>query len=188
MENPRDNRRQPDNASAIRSARMVRRLREVLARGSDPRELFYEFTRVLEQTFPIRKGLLALREPNHTRFLAVASWRAGKVRKNLSLRLPTVSSLFEKVAEDGRIYRESFAAFFDGNLLERRLLLDDETQSFVLRPIKYEGRVVALLGYSSDNADAFASLEENPLDAVIEMFGELIAKYQARPAGASPAR
>ena len=169
-----------DDGSVLRSAGLVRRLRNVLASGGEPREVFYEFTRVLEQAFPIKRGLLALREESLTRFLAVASWRAGSIRRNLSLRLPSVSSLFEKVADDGRVYTESFTAFFDGNPIERRLLMDEETQSFVLRPVKYEGRVVALLGYSSDTANAFAVLEESVLDPLMDCFGELIGKYQTR--------
>jgi hypothetical protein len=175
-----EGRRRTDSSSVSRPARLVKNLREVLASGTEPREIFYEFTRVLEQGFRIRKGLLALREENQTQFLAIASWRAGSVHKRLSLRLPTVSSLFQKIAEDGRGYSDSFAGFFDGNMMERRLLMDEDTQSFVLRPIKYEGRVVAMLGYSSDSTDAFATLEESVLDPVTASFGEMIGRYQAR--------
>jgi hypothetical protein len=140
--------------------------------------MFFEFTRILEQGFAIRKGLLALREASQTRFLAAASWGVRKGRRNLSLRLPGVSSLFEKVAEDGRGYMDSLPESFDGRHLERRLLLDDDTQSFILRPIKFEGRVVALLGYSSDRVDAFAALEDSVLDKVIESLGRMIGRCQ----------
>jgi len=154
-----------DDGNVSRPTRLVRHLRQVLDSVDNPREAFHEFTRVLEQGFAVRKGMLALREENQTRFLAIACWGARKGRRNLSLRLPVVSSLFERVAEDGRGYTDSFAELFDGNSIERRLLLDEDTQSFVLRPIKYEGQVVALLGYSSDCADAFAA-------------GNLIGRYR----------
>ncbi|MCP4684620.1 MAG: hypothetical protein GY867_04135 [bacterium] len=174
-----DRRRKSDGLGTSRPAHLVRHLRELLASVDDPREVFFEFSRILEQGFPIRKGLLALRGKNETRFLAVASWGTEKGRRNLSLRLPTVSSLFEKVAEDGRGYVDNSAVLFDGNQIERRLLLAEDTQSFVLRPVKYDGCIVALLGYSSDRADAFAALEESVLNQVMESFGELIGKHLA---------
>lgn len=167
------------DAPAPGSVPLVRQLRDLLNSGVGPEELFHEFTRILELSFRIRKGLLALRDNNWTRFLAVASWRGGR-RKKLSLRLPTASSLFEKVAEDGRPYCENCAFLFDGNPIERRLLLDDDTRSFVLRPIKHEGRVVALLGYSSDRADAFAALEESVFEPVMEKFGVMIGRHLTR--------
>jgi len=174
------------DSHSTRPARLVQQLQDLLKSNVEPEELFHEFTRVLQRGFPIRKGLMALRDRAQTRFLAVASWRSG-IRKKLSLCLPTASSLFERVAEDGRAYCDSFALSFDGNQIERRLLLDDETQSFVLRPIKHQGRVVALLGYSSDRVDAFAALEESIFEPVMEKFGEMIGKHLARTASAPSA-
>lgn len=159
-----------------RAGDLARQLRDIITSSREPRGLFYEFTRALVNRFPIRRGMLALREKDQTRFLAAASWKSGEVCRNLSLRLPNSASLFDRVAEDGRTYRENYAAFFDGNPIERRLLMDEDTLSFVLKPIKYEGRVVALLGYSSESADAFAAMEESVLDAVVGSFGEKIGQ------------
>ena len=171
-----------------RGGDLLPQVRDIISSSREPRELFYEFTRALESRFPIRRGILALREQNQTRFLAAASWKSGEVRRNLSLRMPNSASLFDKVAEDGRTYRENYAAFFDGNPIERRLLMDEDTLSFVLKPIKYEGRVVALLGYSSENADAFAAMEESVLDPVMASFGEKIGQCLEQQGPTSPAR
>ena len=67
----------------------------------------------------------------------------------------------------------------DGNLIERRLLLDKETRSFMLRPLKHHGRVIGLLGYSSDNPDAFVTFEEGLLDSVLDDFGDFLGSLQS---------
>lgn len=164
--------------------KLTMRLGEVLADCSDPRTIFQEFTRELQRVYDITKGFLALREGDMTRFLAVATFSNGTVRKNLSLRLPNAPSLFEKVAESGQLYTENFAELCDGNLIERRLLLDDDTRAFMLRPLKHEGRVIGLLGYSSENPDAFVTFEEGLVDPALDAFGRLLGRLEQseRPA------
>ncbi len=166
--------------AARRVNRLVEELDLILSSHSDPRDIFSEFTKSLEQVYDINKGMLALMEGDQARFLAVATFSRGNVRKNLSLRLPLNTSLFHKVAEHGQMYADNFAELYDGNLIEKRLLLDDDTEAFMLRPLKFEGRVVAMLGYSSENPDAFATFDEGLLDPAIDRFGEAIAKYQCR--------
>jgi GAF domain-containing protein len=158
--------------------RLVDSLERTLVKNTDPRIIFAEFTRALQREYDIKKGFLALKEGSRTRLLAVATWNRGQARKNLSLRLPSSSSLFDKVTEDGRIYTESFAELFDGNMIERRLLIDDDTQSFMLRPLIFDGHVVALLGYSSDSPHAFVTFEEGQLDPLIDRLAEAIARFQ----------
>jgi len=158
--------------------RLTAQLDKLLAGASDPRETFSEFSRLLENEFDIRKGFLALRENDGTRFLAVSSWKKGGQRRRLSLRLPSASSLFEKVAETGQIYSETFAEFFDGNSVERNLLFDDETVSFVLRPLKYDARVVGLIGYSSDKPDAFVTIQDGQLDPAFDRLAAYLGTRQ----------
>ena len=168
----------PDRDYSQGIHRLIRNVNDVLEIPRDPDETFLQFTKSLETEYDIRKGLLALRDTDHVRFLIVATFNQRKVRKNLSLKLPLTSSLFEKVAEHGRIHTESFTELFDGNSIERRLLLDDSSRSFMLRPLKHEGQVFALLGYSSENPDAFVMFEEGLLDPIIDRFAAAIAGCQ----------
>lgn len=166
--------------------RLLAAVDDILGGTRDPRVMFSEFSRLLESEFEIRKGFLALREGDQTRFLAVASWKQDGARRNLSLRLPKGPSLFEKVAESGQIYSENFAELFDGNLIERRLLLDDDTVSFMLRPLKRDGRVVALLGYSSDVPDAFETIQEGMIDAAFDRLALCLGRLLAEATPTSP--
>jgi|GEM_PF-1943739 len=166
--------------------KLTKRLSEVPAEGNDPRAVFSDFTKELQRVYDISKGFLALREGDMTRFLAVATFSHGTVRKNLSLRLPLAPSLFERVAENGQLYTENFAELCDGNLIERRLLLDDSTRAFMLRPLKSDGRVIALLGYSSENPDAFVTFEEGLIDPALDEFGRLLGRMEFSPGSAEP--
>ena len=96
------------------------------------------------------------RRDDNRHLAAVTTWHNGSVRNGLSVNLPPESSLFEKVAEHGRVYTEDYCAGFSGNFFERKLLLGDDSRSFVVQPLKTDGKVVGLIGYSSEEPTAFA--------------------------------
>ena len=173
----RNDRLSGDKATG-RWARLTAQIDETLSAAADPRTAFSEFSRLVESAFTIRKGFLALREENQTRFLAIASWKKGGERRSLSLLLPQTASLFERVAETGQIYSEAFAEFFDGNRIERSLLFDHDTVSFMLRPLKHDARVVGLIGYSSDLPDAFVTIEDGRLDPAFDRLAAFLGRLQ----------
>jgi len=143
--------------------------------GMDMSELFIKLTQDLQHSFTISKGLLVIRENNATQFIATASFSQRKTRKNLTLRIPSVSSLFEKVAEGGTLYTENCSEFFSGNSFERNLLMDNNSRSFILQPLKHEGQVIGILGYSSDEVSAFTVFETGLLDTVAGLLASRIS-------------
>ena len=155
--------------------RALAELRQSLEGAIDPRAAFAQFSRLLKRFLDIRKGFLALREGDQTRFLAIASWKDDGTQRTLSLRLPQAASFFEKVAEHGQLYSESITQFFDGNTVERRLLFDEDTASFMLRPLKHDGQLVGLLGYSSDVPEAFVTVESGQLDPAFEQLAAVLS-------------
>jgi len=130
--------------------------------GMDMSELFIKLTQDLQRSFAISKGLLVIRENDTTQFIATASFSERKTRKNLSLRIPSVS--------------ENCSEFFSGNSFERNLLMDDNSRSFILQPLKYEGQVVGILGYSSDEVSAFTVFETGLLDTVAGLLASRISR------------
>jgi len=123
-------------------------------------QAFSELTEELTRDFDISKGVLVLRMQDTHNLAAISTWKDGAMRDGLTVSLPSKSSLFEKVAEDGTVYTEDFCDAFSGNFFERKLLLDDDSRSFVVQPLKTDGKVVGLLAYSSDQPTAFAMFEE----------------------------
>lgn len=137
-------------------------------------EAFGELTNELSKSFSIDKAVLVLRKTDDDGLAAVSTWRPGQLRDGLTIGLPCQSSLFEKIAEHGQVYTENFTGAFSGNLFEKKLLLDDTSRSFVVHPLKADGRVVGFLGFSSEKPTAFTVLEEGVLEDVAAKFGHFI--------------
>lgn len=140
-------------------------------------EAFHSLTDQLLKEYDIDKGVLVLRPDAGRQLAAVSTWHRGIMRDGLRLNLPVETSLFEKVAEQGHVYTEDFCESFSGNFFERKLLLDDDSRSFVLQPIKCEGRVLGLLGYSSRKPMAFVTFEEGALDAICKQLSAIIGRF-----------
>ena len=135
---------------------------------------FHDLTDKLHEEYNIDKGVLVLRPDAGRQLAAVSTWHRGALRDGLRLNLPVEASLFEKVAEQGHVYTEDFCESFSGNFFERKLLLDDDSRSFVLQPLKFEGRVLGLLGYSSRKPMAFVTFEEGALEVISNRLGSII--------------
>ena len=141
---------------------------------SEPSEIFFEFTRQLKSELNINKGVLLLRPDAGAPLAAVSTWNNGQTRQGLAIKLPSDSSLFEQVASLGRVYTDNFCATFSGNFFEKKLLLEEDSKSFVLQPLKHQSEVIGLLGFSSSQATAFTLFEEGAVDKAVADFTEII--------------
>jgi len=149
-------------------------LRTAMSTEQGPSELFFELTRRLKSQFNINRGVLLLRVPSEESLAAISTWHNGQTREGLALRLPVESSLFAHVADDGEVYTENFCASFSGNFFEKKLLLDDNSRSFVLQPLKHDGEVIGLLGFSSEEPTAFTLFEEGLVDQIAADFAGIL--------------
>ncbi len=137
-------------------------------------ELFAEFTHKLRLKFRIHKGVLVLRRRPGEPLSAISTWNQGETLDGLSIKLPDQPSLFERVASAGRTYWENITDLFTGNFFEKKLLIDDSSQSFVLQPLRYDGEVIGLVGYSSDSSTDFSGFEEDDIQRTTNEFAEFI--------------
>lgn len=145
---------------------------------ADPAEIFIDLTRELQQYYDIRRGVLILKEAGGTRYVATALVSDSLERKNLSLRLPIESSLIRRAAEDGSVYTENVIELFSGNNFEKNLLIDAQTEAFLLYPIKHDGEVVGVIGYNSDNTDAFITFDTDILEEIAQQLGNRVACHR----------
>lgn len=141
---------------------------------TDISELFFELTRRLRGNFDIDKGVLLIRNFEDDSFSAVSTWQEDKVRYGLKIKLPTEPSLFQKIADNGRVYSEIFSGSFSGNFFEEKLLINDDSQSFVVQPLKSDGQIVGMIGYSSTEPTAFSMIEEGCLNEISQKLGRII--------------
>ena len=142
---------------------------------ADLSEVFQALTSELQNFYEFNRAILLIREGDGTRFTAVSTWDKGRIRKNLTLVVPGESSLFEKIAESGHLFSEQFCGIFSGNPFERDLLITGETQSYAVQPLKNDGTVVGLIGFSSTEPSAFATFEEGALRVIAEQFARRIS-------------
>ncbi|MFQ5499214.1 MAG: GAF domain-containing protein [Candidatus Zixiibacteriota bacterium] len=168
-----------DNTQSAKSLQPGDKLYNVLvsalSQSETDSELFLEYTRALQNQFNISQGVLVLVDPVDNKLAAVSTIHNGSLRDGLRIRLPAESSLFSQVVDQSSIYNEEFVDTFSGNFFERKLLLDEDSRSFVLQPLKHDARVVGLVGFSSQQPAAFAMFEEGDIDRA----AELLAKYLA---------
>jgi transcriptional regulator with GAF, ATPase, and Fis domain len=150
---------------------------------ADLSDIFVGLTRKLQDYYLINRGIFLLKEKDATCFMAISTWNNGKTRKNLCLHIPPVSSLFEKVAEHGQVYSESFCQLFSGNSFERNLLIDDTAQSYVLQPLKLDGDVVGLIAYSSEDPTVFTTFEDGALERVAQQLAARVGRKVTEKTG-----
>ncbi len=137
-------------------------------------DIFCELTRRLEIKFDINKGVLVIRNKSENSFLAISTWNNGEFLDGLAISLPTEPSLFEQVAADGQVYSDSYAGMFSGNFFEKKLLLDNNSRSYMLHPLKHEGEIIGMIGYSSEEDLAFSVFEEGILVDITSKFAKII--------------
>ena len=139
-------------------------------------DIFGELTRRLKIKFDISKGVLVIRNLDENSFLAISTWNNGEFLDGLSISLPTAPSLFEEVANDGNVFSDTYAGIFSGNFFEKKLLLNHKTKSYMLHPLKHEGVIVGMIGYSSEEDLAFSVFEEGILLDVTTKFAKIISE------------
>ena len=136
-------------------------------------DLFNEHIKNIQEEIPINKAVLLLNH-NHTGVLAaISTWDNGHLHNGLSIKLPSESSLFEKVVLTGKSYQSKNCSEFEGNFFEKKLLLNEQSNSFLLQPLKVNNQVIALIGYSSCESDIF---DDN---TIIEKF-EISHKFSSQ--------
>ncbi len=153
----------------------TRDLEQAFAHQQDPSEMFFEMIDSLKERYTLNKCVLILKHGQED-LSAISTWSNGLRQDGLALNLPHKESLFEKALEDGRLYTENFSGLFSGNFFERKLLLDEQSRSFALRPLKSEGQVVGLVGFSSKNPTAFALMEDGDSVEILNRFADKLYK------------
>jgi hypothetical protein len=132
-------------------------LEQYLSGLNDPDSIFFSLTNELARKFTVHKGLLAIVNGPGMRLIAVSTWNSGRERKHLTLRLPS---------RQREPYTENFCKVFSGNRFERNLLFDENSESYLLQPLKRDYQVVGIMGFSSSCSTAFVSIDEPAFDRI----------------------
>ncbi len=135
--------------------------------------LFFSLIKKLNKFFSISRAVLVVHSPRDEKLKAIAL-RGRKARQGLALTLPKRDSLLYTVFNKGDIYAENYSGIFKGNFIENKLLMIDKASSLVICPIRFKGRINALLCLTSQTLFAFNMFENGLLDSVLEQLGKFI--------------
>lgn len=143
----------------------------------EPSEMFFEIIEFLKERYTLNKSVLIIKNENAA-LSAISTWTNGFRQDGLTLNLPHKESLFERVIDDGRIYTDSFVSSFCGNFFEKKLLLDDDSRSYALKPLKSNGKLVGIIGFSSKNPTAFSLMEDGDSSDLLDQFADRLAQVK----------
>jgi len=135
--------------------------------------LFGNLTDRLNSKYPINKGVLLLRLAKGEPLTVISLWEKGELKDGLLIKLPAKSSLFEQVIAHNQAYIEDFSASFSGNFFEKKLLLNEESKTFVLQPLRFQNNIFGLIGFSSETPLVFTVFEESQTQQLISSFAEI---------------
>lgn len=141
---------------------------------------FFSLIKKLNRFFSLSRAILVVRSLRDDSLKVVAIKGRKESREGLALTLPEKGSLFYRVFTTKAPYCENYPDGFPGNFIEKKLLLDGDTGSIAICPIKHDGTVHGLLCLASPVLYAFGMFENGFLDAVLERFGMLIEKEAKR--------
>lgn len=141
----------------------------------DRRSLFLTLTSKLDKFFAIHKASYSVyaQEKNFMRVPVVC--QDGEVRTGLVISIAADKSLMHRVLEHGEIYAEDFPKQIAGNIVERKLLLMDDTSSLAVIPLVHGGVGYGTLNFASAAPFAFSIFTSHLFDYLFEMVAEKFA-------------
>jgi hypothetical protein len=142
--------------------------------------LFFSLIKKLGKFFSISKAVLVVRSPEDNALKVIALKSRHHARHGLALTLPKRDSLLHRVFKSREVYSASYPGGFEGNFIEKKLLLEDDTGSVAICPVSVNGTMQGLLCLTSPVVYAFSMFEEGFLDGVLEKFGRSIAREMKR--------
>jgi len=152
----------------------VRSVASIFAKQRNLSKLFFSVTKKLGKFFSISGALLIVHSERDNRLKVIATRKPSRALAGLALTLPSQNSLFYDVYRDATPYIKNYPEDFDGNFIEQKLLLDDDTKSLVICPTIHNGFPNGLICFTSPVPYAFVMFEKGFLQDIMEQFGVVL--------------
>lgn len=150
---------------------------EALARKhKNIHQLFFAITKRLNKIFSISVAILVSHSNRDHSLKVIDIKKTGYSGEALSLILPDKNSLLYSVYRDETIFSESDPDKFNGNFLEKKLLLDQTTKSLVICPVRDNGQISGLLCLASAMPSAFNSDDAFFLEEISRQFRSSLSR------------
>jgi hypothetical protein len=171
-------RESPKRSFGAASQRAIyRSLRKTILSVESRRDLFLHLTSKLDKFFAIHKGSFSVYDGEKDYMRVPIVLQNGELKSGLIISVAGKKSLMRSVLQHGTIHVEDFPRQVVGNIVERKLLLLDKTNSLAIIPLRYDGVDLGTLNFASPAPFAFSIFSSHLFDylftRVAERFGTL---------------
>jgi transcriptional regulator with GAF, ATPase, and Fis domain len=139
----------------------------------------------LDHYYPIEKASLALYDPVDDRLCISHLHHDGAFKTGLALALPDGRSLMYQILQQGFPVADNYPGHITAGVVEKKILLGDQTKSVLLVPLVHDGDRLGVLSLASPKESAFSIYLDGVGESMIRRFaGDLSAVFaQAVSAG-----
>jgi hypothetical protein len=123
-------------------------------------KLFFAITKKLNKFFSISTAVLVVHSVRDGHLKVIAIRKPKYAGKGLALSIPEKDSLLYRIFRNNALYTANYPSVSETNFIEKKLLLEEGTQSLAICPITYGGSLAGLVCFASPVPYAFDMIEE----------------------------
>lgn len=146
-------------------------------------DLLKKLIRKMGRFFPIDKATVTFYDAREEMLRVTQVYENGSIKKGLRLNFPVGNSLMYQVLMHGYPVVDNFPDKLSSNIIERKILLNDMTQSVLVAPLIYNNIKMGLLSLTSQKEYAFGLYLEGVCEGMVEDFGRQLGKVFERSPG-----
>jgi transcriptional regulator with GAF, ATPase, and Fis domain len=153
-------------------------LNKVINSANTRYELFIKLSTRLDKFFTINRTSLAFYDDDEDMMKIPYMKVEKELRNGVQINLKCHRTIMKKVLDNNTIFVRDFPHLLFGMELEKKILLDDESNSLVVIPLCYNGKKVGTLNLASSSCFVFSLLETNLFE---DLFQDIARKLMDLP-------
>ncbi len=139
-------------------------LKKTIQSVDNRRDMFCLLTSKLDKFFAIHKASFSVYDAGKDYMRVPIVLQLGEAKSGLVISIAGDKSIMRAVLQSGTIYIEDFPKQVVGNIVERKLLLLDETNSLAIIPLHHRGLPLGTLNLASPAPFAFSIFSSHLFD------------------------
>jgi hypothetical protein len=157
---------------------IYRSLEKMIVAVKSRRDLFLHLTDKLDKFFAIHKASFSIHDPSKDFMRVPIVLQRGVMKSGVVISIAGEKSLMRNVLSDGSIYVEDFPKQAVGNIVERKLLLLDETSSLAIAPLCCNGVQLGTINFASPAPFAFSVFSSHLFDYLFSKVAQRFANLK----------
>jgi hypothetical protein len=154
---------------------IYRSLKKTVLSVGNRREMFLQLTSKLDKFFAIHKGSFSVFDAVKNYMRVPIVFQHGEAKAGLVISIAGDKSIMRSVLQNGTIHVEDFPKQVVGNIVERKLLLLDETNSLAIVPLCHNGEPLGTLNLASPAPFAFSIFSSHLFDYLFTKISQRFA-------------